>query len=122
MREKNKTEAEVFNFREIKIDSPLKPFEIYLIKLPWNTFTIRFLQQADVIQLTDGGECFGTTPQLAAEAEVACPVPVVDTRKAQIILQYATVNRPPNAQQDSNFRLDSIKNTRDCGMSRPSSA
>ena len=40
-----------------------------------SSFTLRFLQQADVIQLTDCGEGFCATLQLTAEVEVARPVP-----------------------------------------------
>lgn len=38
--------------------------------------TIRLLQQADVIQLADGGEGLGAALQLAAKVEVTHPVPV----------------------------------------------
>lgn len=39
-------------------------------------FTIRPLQQADVIQLADGGEGLGAAQQLTAKVEVTHPVPV----------------------------------------------
>lgn len=45
-------------------------------KISRASFTLRFFQQADVIQLTDGGERLSATLQLTAEVEVARPVPV----------------------------------------------
>lgn len=42
-------------------------------------FTLRVLQQADVVQMTDGGEGFCTVLQLPAQVEVAHPVPVGTT-------------------------------------------
>lgn len=55
-----------------------------------NSFTLRFLQQADVIQLTDGGERLCAALQLTAEVDVACPV----TAHAHIIHKaiHDTVN------------------------------
>lgn len=57
------------------MNSPLSPLEVWgKEKILGNSFTIRFPQQTDVIQLTDGGERFCAALQLTAEVEVA-PVP-----------------------------------------------
>lgn len=63
-------------------------------------FTLMFLQQTDVIQLTDGGERFSATLQLTAEVEVARPVPAhtpdTEIRKYKVTAKH---------QQQKNCRV-----------------
>lgn len=49
-------------------------FDLIVFVIIVNSFTIRILQEAEVIQLTDGGKCFSATLQLFAEVEVTRPI------------------------------------------------
>lgn len=109
-------------------NSPLSPLEIITLLLPESVkgkglgFTLRLLQQTDVIQLTDGGERFCAALQLAAKAEVAYPVPARRHDAGSYIRPCKVVTKYQLWKTVLQVESKKIRSTRDCGKSLPSSA
>lgn len=64
-------------------------------------FTLRILQQADVIQTADGGEGFGALLQLAAQVEVAHPVAVAATRLCHLLFGRQVGRKADQERQEA---------------------
>lgn len=64
-------------------------------------FTLRILQQTDVIQMADGGEGLRALLQLAAQVEVAHPVPVAATGFCHLLFGGQVCRKTDQERQEA---------------------